>query len=203
MPLGGRLEEPQIAALEEWIRRGAPWPAAPAIAAGNEQYEKLAREHWAFQAVKKSPLPKVAEAKWLRNPVDPFVYRALKKAGLAPSKPADRRILIRRLSYVLTGLPPTAAETDRFVADNSPDAYPGLVDRLLDSPRFGEHWARHWLDLVRYGETRGYEWNYEIIGAWRYRDYLIRAFNADLPLRPARARTHCRRSARGTADQPG
>ena len=181
MPLGGRLEESQIAALEEWIRRGAPWPVLPAVAADNEQYKKLAREHWAFQAVKKPSLPRVAEAKWSCSPVDPFVYRALKKAGLSPAEPADRRILIRRLSYVLTGLPPTAAESDRFVADSSPDAYQGLVDHLLASPRFGEHWARHWLDLVRYGETRGYEWNYEIIGAWRYRDYLIRAFNADVP----------------------
>ncbi len=181
MPLGGRLEESQIAALEEWIRRGAPWPAAPAIASGDDQYERLAREHWAFQAVKKPQLPAVADANWSRGPADPFVYRALAKAGLSPAEPADRRILIRRLSYVLTGLPPTAAETDRFVADNSADAYPKLVARLLASPRFGEHWARHWLDLVRYGETRGYEWNYEIIGAWRYRDYLIRAFNADVP----------------------
>ena len=100
MPLGGRLEESQIAALEEWIRRGAPWPVSPAVATGNEQYKKLAREHWAFQPVKKAPLPKVAEAKWSRNPVDSFVYRALKKAGLSPAEPADRRILIRRLSYV-------------------------------------------------------------------------------------------------------
>ena len=181
MPLGGRLEESQIAALEEWIRRGAPWPVSLASATGNDQYEKLAREHWAFQPVEKPSLPRVAEAKWSRSPVDPFVYRALKKAGLSPSEPADRRILIRRLSYVLTGLPHTAAESDRFVADNSPDAYPKLVDQLLASPRFGEHWARHWLDLVRYGETRGYEWNYEVIGAWRYRDYLIRAFNSDVP----------------------
>ena len=181
MPLGGRLEDSQIAALEEWIRRGALWPLSPAVAIGNDRYERLAREHWAFQPVKKPPLPRVAEAKWSRSPVDPFVYRALKKAGLSPAEPAGRRILIRRLSYVLTGLPPTAAESDRFVADSSPGAYQGLVDHLLASPRFGEHWARHWLDLVRYGETRGYEWNFEIIGAWRYRDYLIRAFNADVP----------------------
>ena len=181
MPLGGRLEESQVAALEEWIRRGAPWPVSPAVAAGNDQYERLAREHWAFQPVREPLLPQVAEARWSRNPADRFIYRKLNEAGLAPSDPAERRILIRRLSYVLTGLPPTAAESDRFVADNSPDAYPRLVGDLLASPRFGEHWARHWLDLVRYGETRGYEWNYEIIGAWRYRDYLIRAFNADLP----------------------
>ena len=181
MPLGGRLEESQIAALEEWVRRGAPWPVSPAVAAGNDQYERLAREHWAFQPVKKPPLPEVTEARWSRNPADRFLYRKLKEASLAPAEPAERRILIRRLSYVLTGLPPTADETDRFVADSSPDAYQSLVDDLLASPRFGEHWARHWLDLVRYGETRGYEWNYEIIGAWRYRDYLIRAFNADVP----------------------
>ena len=181
MPLGGRLEESQIAGLEEWIRRGAPWPTSPTVATGNDQYERLAREHWAFQPVKKPPFPEVAEARWSHNPVDPFVYRALKEADLSPAEPAERRILIRRLSYVLTGLPPTAAESDRFVADSSPDAYQRLVNDLLASPRFGEHWARHWLDLVRYGETRGYEWNYEIIGAWRYRDYLIRAFNSDVP----------------------
>jgi hypothetical protein len=104
-------------------------------------------------------------------------------SGLGPGTRKTRRQtdLIRRLSYVLTGLPPSAADADRFVADTSVDAYERLVDRTLASPNFGEHWARHWLDLVRFGETRGYEWNYEIIGAWRYRDYLIRAFNGDVP----------------------
>ena len=183
MPLGGKLEESQIAALEEWIRRGAPWPSSSGAAevSGDDRYERLAREHWAFQPVKKPLFPKVASPRWSRNPADRFVYHALGKAGLSPTKPAHRRVLIRRLSYVLTGLPPSAAEADGFVADTAPDAYEKLLDRLLESPRFGEHWARHWLDLVRYGETRGYEWNYEIIGAWRYRDYLIRALNADVP----------------------
>ncbi|MYA80103.1 MAG: DUF1549 domain-containing protein, partial [Acidobacteriia bacterium] len=181
MPLGGRLEASEIDALEEWVRRGAPWPAAAvAEAPGDGRYERLVRDHWAFQTVGKTPLPEVAEARWSR-PADRFIYRALEEQGLSPAEPAERRILIRRLSYVLTGLPPTAEESDRFAADDSPEAYERLVDRLLHSPRFGEHWARHWLDLVRYGETRGYEWNYEIIGAWRYRDYLIRAFNADVP----------------------
>ena len=181
MPLGGRLEDSEIDALEEWVRRGAPWPAtAVTEVPGGGRYERLVRDHWAFQPVEKPPLPEVAEARWSR-PTDRFIYRALEEKGLSPAEPADRRILIRRLSYVLTGLPPTAEESDRFAADDSPEAYERLVDRLLHSPRFGEHWARHWLDLVRYGETRGYEWNYEIIGAWRYRDYLIRAFNADVP----------------------
>ena len=181
MPLGGRLEASEIDALEEWVRRGAPWPAtAVTEAPGDGRYERLVRDHWAFQPVEKTPLPEVAEARWSR-PTDRFIYRALEEKGLSPAEPAERRILIRRLSYVLTGLPPTAEESDRFAADDSPEAYERLVDRLLHSPRFGEHWARHWLDLVRYGETRGYEWNYEIIGAWRYRDYLIRAFNADVP----------------------
>ena len=182
MPLGGRLKDSEIAALEEWVRRGAPWPASVVTQdADDDRYERLVREHWAFQPVEKPALPEVAAAQWSSHPTDRFIYRALDEAGLSPAGPADRRVLIRRLSYVLTGLPTAAEESDRFVADDTPDAYERLVDRLLDSPRFGEHWARHWLDLVRYGETRGYEWNYEIVGAWRYRDYLIRAFNADVP----------------------
>ena len=195
MPMGGKLADAEVEALAEWVRRGAFWPpqlsnSAPGAAssvgvAGNDHYETLAREHWAFQPVTRPALPDLAgkpgAARWSRHPADRFVYQALAEAKLAPAGPADRRVLIRRLSYVLTGLPSTAEEADRFAADESQDAYEQLVDRLLASPRFGEHWARHWLDLVRYGETRGYEWNYEIIGAWRYRDYLIRAFNQDVP----------------------
>ena len=182
MPLGSKLKDSEITALEEWVRRGAPWPAAIVTQnSGDEHYQRLIREHWAFQPVEKPALPEVESARWSSQPTDRFIYRRLREKGLSPAGPADRRVLIRRLSYVLTGLPTTAQESDRFVADHAPDAYERLVDRLLDSPRFGEHWARHWLDLVRYGETRGYEWNYEIIGAWRYRDYLIRAFNADVP----------------------
>ena len=192
MPMGGKLAETEVEALAEWVRRGAFWPTSVpgAESAGNDHYETLAREHWAFQPVTKPALPDLPgetpgqgadAARWSRHPADRFVYQALAEAKLAPAEPADRRVLIRRLSYVLTGLPPMAEEADRFAADQSPDAYERLVDRLLASPRFGEHWARHWLDLVRYGETRGYEWNYEIIGAWRYRDYLIRAFNQDVP----------------------
>ena len=107
--------------------------------------------------------------------------RPCSKAGLKPAEPADRQTLIRRLSFVLTGLPPTPLEVDLFVRDESPDAYPRLVDRLLASPHFGEHWARHWMDVMRFAETFGNDWNYEIKGAWLYRDYLIRAFNQDVP----------------------
>ena len=146
-----------------------------------DRYAQLAREHWAFQLVKKPPVPAVRNSSWAKSDLDRFILARLQQSGLSPAKPADKRILMRRLSYILTGLPPAAEESDRFAADTDPDAYVRLVDRILASPRFGEHWARHWLDLVRFGETRGYEWNYEIIGAWRYRDYLIRAFNSDVP----------------------
>ncbi|MEX2261838.1 MAG: PSD1 and planctomycete cytochrome C domain-containing protein [Bryobacteraceae bacterium] len=181
MPMGGKLKDSEIAAIEEWIRKGAPWPVVSAASDPEDRYRKLAREHWAFQPVSKSAPPEVHNAAWKRNPIDRFLLAALHKTGLSPAPPAGKRTLIRRLSYVLTGLPPSAAEVDRYLSDSDTGDYARLVDRLLTSPRFGEHWARHWLDLVRYGETRGYEWNYEIIGAWRYRDYLIRAFNSDVP----------------------
>lgn len=181
MPIGGKLKDHEILAFEEWIRKGAPWPESTSakVLSGSDRYRELAQSHWSFQRVK-APVP-LPNAKGAETPIDRFILSKLEGSGLAPAKPADRRTLIRRLSYVLTGLPPTAMDVDRFVADKSPDAYERLIDRTLASPRFGEHWARHWLDLVRYGETRGYEWNYEIIGAWRYRDYLVRALNGDVP----------------------
>ncbi|MFN7922759.1 MAG: PSD1 and planctomycete cytochrome C domain-containing protein [Bryobacteraceae bacterium] len=177
MPAGGKLSDAEIAALESWIRKGAAWPASASVSASADRYGKLARSHWAFKPVSKPAPPAIGKS----NGVDRFIAAALGRAGLSAANPADRRVVLRRLSYVLTGLPPTAVESERFVNDRSPAAYSREVDRLLESPRFGEHWARHWLDLVRYGETRGYEWNYEIAGAWRYRDYVIRAFNADVP----------------------
>ena len=113
--------------------------------------------------------------------MDRFLAAKIEAAGLQTGPPADRRTLIRRLSFVLTGLPPAADDVEAFVRDDSPEAYAGLVDRLLASPQFGECWARHWMDVVRFGETHGVEWNFEIGGAWQYRDYLIRAFNVDVP----------------------
>ena len=183
MPIGSRLKDAEVAAIEDWIRKDAPWPVVDVTktTSRKDRYAQLAREHWAFQPVRKPPVPAVRNSSWAKSDLDRFILARLQQSGLSPAKPADKRILMRRLSYILTGLPPTAEELDRFAADTDPDAYVRLVDRILASPRFGEHWARHWLDLVRFGETRGYEWNYEIIGAWRYRDYLIRAFNSDVP----------------------
>ena len=148
---------------------------------GRKDTRSLSVNIWAFQPVRKQAPPVPADPNWAASEIDRFILARLRQSGLEPAKRADKRILMRRLSYMLTGLPPSAADVDRFVADSSADAWERLVDRTLASPHFGEHWARHWLDLVRFGETRGYEWNYEIIGAWRYRDYLIRAFNADVP----------------------
>jgi hypothetical protein len=177
------LKDVEIEAIEEWIRKDAPWPTVVVTKGSSrrERYAQLAREHWAFQPVRKPTAPAVTDPSSSKTVLDRFIFSRLQQSGLSPARPADKRILMRRLSYVLTGLPPKAEEVDRFAEDLAPDAYVRLVDRLLASPHFGEHWARHWLDLVRFGETRGYEWNYEIIGAWRYRDYLIRAFNADVP----------------------
>lgn len=175
MPMGAKLADAEIRAMEQWIRDGAPWPAsaAPRAAASGT--------HWAFERVRTPSPPVVRQAEWLANDIDRFILAALERSKLTPAAPVDRTTLIRRLSFVLTGLPPRWEDVDRFVNDRAPDAYPALVDRFLSSPHYGEHWARHWMDLARYGETRGYEWNYEIVGAWRYRDYLIRAFNGDLP----------------------
>lgn len=185
MPLGrNKLKGEEIAALEEWVRAGAPWPEeAPAkLSTGYPDfYKKLTQEHWAFQPVRKPELPNVSRVSWARTPLDRFILASLEKAGLAPAPSADKQTLVRRLSFVLTGLPPTVKDIESFFQDRSADPYERLVDRLMASPHFGEQWARHWLDLMRFGETHGYEWNYEIIGPWRYRDYLIRAFNSDVP----------------------
>ncbi len=182
MPSGGKLPPEQIAALEKWIGMGAPWPeeARPATTKANApgMYERIRMEHWAFQPVKASAPPTVTG---MTHPVDQFLVSAMRKAGLQPAGPADRRTLIRRLSLVLTGLPPTPLEADLFVRDSAPGAYERLVDRLLATPQFGEHWARHWMDVMRFAETFGNDWNYEVKGSWLYRDYLIRALNNDVP----------------------
>ena len=200
MPMGSKLAPEEIAAIEKWITLGAPWPSATAASAASAPgfYEKIKKEHWAFQPLplarplspsdrppsdKGGPQGSVPSkaAKDDIHPVDHLIREALDKANLKPAAPADRQTLIRRLSLVLTGLPPTPLEVDLFVRDTSPDAYGRLVDRLLASPHFGERWARHWMDVMRFAETFGNDWNYEIKGAWLYRDYLIRAFNQDVP----------------------
>jgi hypothetical protein len=183
MPPTGKLPADAIAALTEWVRQGAVWPAGDEPAAGGPQEFDLAAraQHWSFQPVQAVTPPDVQRADWCRNPVDRFILSKLEAAGLPPASEAERRVLIRRATFELAGLPPTTEEVAAFLADESPDAYERLIDRLLDSPRYGERWARHWLDLVRYAETAGHEFDYEIPHAWRYRDYVIRALNDDLP----------------------
>jgi hypothetical protein len=139
------------------------------------------REHWAFQPLASPPLPEVRDAAWCRGALDRFILARLEQQGLAPMPPADRLTLLRRLSFDLTGLPPSPGEIQAFLADSSPEACERLVDRLLASPAYGERWAQHWLDLARFAETDGFEHDHLRPDAWRYRDWVISALNADLP----------------------
>jgi cytochrome c553/mono/diheme cytochrome c family protein len=185
MPPKGRLSAEQVADLAAWVRMGAPWPdetgarpAGKALAA----FDLHARlRHWSFQPLHVGSPPAVRHADWVRTPVDRFILAKLEAAGLTPAPPADKRTLIRRVTYDLIGLPPTPAEIAAFLADDSPEAFARVVDRLLASPHYGERWGRHWLDLVRFAETCGHEFDIDMPEAYRYRDYVIRAFNDDLP----------------------
>ena len=182
MPPKRKLPEAEIVLLTEWIRRGAPDPReAPAKAIASEFNLEERRRHWAFQPVLKTAPPTVKDPRWAGHPVDRFIHARQIEKGLSPAAPADRHTLIRRVTFTLTGLPPKPSEVDAFIRDTSPAAYSKVIDRLLASPQFGEHWARHWMDLVRYAETHGSEGDPDIPQSWRYRDYLIRAFNADVP----------------------
>jgi hypothetical protein len=189
MPPGGKLPQGELDILTRWVKEGIPWtsrpapsPAgtpAPAPAASRAIVE--ARRQWSNQPVVRPTVPSVKDRSGIRNPVDAFILSRLEAEGLRPAPEADRVTLIRRLTYDLTGLPPTPEEVDAFLADGARDAYERLVDRLLASSRYGERWARHWLDLVRFGETNGYERDSAKPFAWRYRDYVIDAFNRDKP----------------------
>ena len=184
MPPTGRLPEGKIDALASWIRMGASWTEVPADQdeqSGVFDLEARKRAHWAWQPVRAGDPPAVRDSEWPTNVVDRFVLAKLEERGLRPASSADRHPLIRRLTYDLTGLPPTPGEIRAFVRDTSPDAYERLVRRLLDSKHFGERWASHWMDLVRYADSHGSEGDPGTPGAWRYRDYLIRALNRDIP----------------------
>ncbi|MEX0938414.1 MAG: PSD1 and planctomycete cytochrome C domain-containing protein [Pirellulales bacterium] len=177
-PEGERLTAAEVSTLRRWIDQGADWPDS----ADTDVSNVPVTDHWSFQPLTHPDLPpRTAAAENLKNPIDAFLQRKLLEAGLAPSPPADRITLIRRLYLVMHGLPPTPDQVDRFVNDTRPDAYDRLVERILDSPRYGERWARHWLDVVRFAETNGFETNTPRDSAWHYRDYVIRAFNEDLP----------------------
>lgn len=185
MPPEEPLSDAQVAALRKWVEIGMPWPAADARLLSSA--ESRAKEHWAFQPVADPRVPDVPKefaAVDSLNPIDAFVLRKLGQGGLSPSPEADRRTLIRRLSYTLTGLPPTSAAVEAYVADESPDAYRKLVEQYLASPQYGEQWARHWLDVARYSDTKGYVYAREErfwVHAWRYRDWVVDALNEDMP----------------------
>ena len=168
------LSPEEIALLRRWINQKATWPDA---LAGKESFD----DHWSFRGITRPEVPKVADSKWVRNPIDAFVLAKLEREKIAPSPEADRRTLARRLSLDLLGLPPSPKDVDAFVHDQSPDAYEQFVDRLLASKHFGERWAKHWLDLATFAESDGYENDKPRPNAWRYRDWVIDAINKDLP----------------------
>ncbi len=176
-----KLPEPQIAALAEWVRMGLPWPEGDGAALSTQQ--EAAQKHWSFQKVKKPSPPAVQSADRIQTPIDNFILARLETAKLGLAQPADKRTLLRRATFDLTGLPPSQSEADEFDKDTSPEAFARAVDRLLASPRYGERWGRYWLDVARYADSKGYVFQEErrYPYSYTYRDWVIRALNADLP----------------------
>lgn len=181
---GDRLTEAQIADLTAWIKDGAEWPRENipvSLSAAKPEYEALKKNHWAWQPLSSSKVPATVDDKWPETALDRFVLAKLEEKKLSPVADADRVTLIRRITFDLTGLPPTPQEIENFEQDPSPDAFAKVVDRLLESPAFGERWGRHWLDVARYGESTGPSRNIPYPHAWKYRDYVIDAVNRDVP----------------------
>ncbi|SFJ01749.1 PSD1 and planctomycete cytochrome C domain-containing protein [Planctomicrobium piriforme] len=184
MPPGKQLTPEQIGDLTKWIADGAAWPALeiPSDLVGPKpEYAELIAEHWAWQPLQKSVPPEVKESAWPLADLDRYLLAKLEAENLKPVASADKRTLIRRASFDLTGLPPTTEEVAAFLSDDSEQAFAKVIDRLLASPAFGEHWGRHWLDVARYGESTGSSRNVPYPHAWRYRDYVIDAFQKDKP----------------------
>src|SRR3989441_62703 len=180
---GGKLSAGQIADFIAWINLGAPDPRT-----GNSEIRNPksgAKRFWSFQPPREPLVPKVKNTHWPQTPIDHFILATLVEKGLQPSPPTDKRTLIRRATYDLTGLPPTRKEVEAFLKDNSPEAFALVVDRLLSSPRYGERWGRYWLDVARYSDTKGYVYTDREEGRFvhsaAYRDWVIRAFNQDMP----------------------
>jgi len=183
-PKGERLSDQQVADITEWIRRGAFDPRTLVAKGSSQSYGGVGREHWSFLPVRKQAVPAVADAAWCRTPIDNFILARLEENGMKPNPPADKYTLIRRATFDLTGLPPTEAEVQRYLVDDSPEAWSKVVDRLLASPHYGERWGRYWLDVARYADTKGDTPQREdprYPFAWTYRDYVIDAFNSDKP----------------------
>ncbi|HKB05577.1 MAG TPA: DUF1549 domain-containing protein, partial [Gemmataceae bacterium] len=185
MPPKGRLKDSEIADLDVWVKAGAVWPEAAASDPGRSkpggEFTEEQKRFWAFQPMKDHAVPAVRDPSWVRSPVDAFVLARLEEKGLRPAKSADKYTLLRRVTFDLTGLPPTPEEFEAFVRDDAPDAFEKVVNRLLASPAYGERWGRHWLDIARYADSNGLDENTAFGHAWRYRDYVIRSFNADKP----------------------
>ncbi len=186
MPPAGKLPAAKIDILTRWVAMGAPYSTGNEVIVKTPERHKMEitdkdRDWWAYRPIRRPDLPKVKDTSWVRNPLDTFILAKLEEKGMKPGDPADRVALARRVTYDLTGLPPTPEQIDAFVADTRPDAYERLVDALLASPAYGEKWGRHWLDLVRFAETNGYERDGTKPYAWRFRDYVVRSFNADKP----------------------
>ncbi len=175
MPPTSKLPDGEIAILTQWMTTGAFWPEY------NRAAEQAASKLWSTLPLRRSAVPRVKQNGWVRNSIDNFVLARLESKGMLPAPPAGKRQLLRRLTFDLTGLPPTHEEIESFIKDRSPNAYEKRVDRLLASPRYGERWARYWLDLVRYADSNGYERDAEKPYSWKYRDYVIKSLNEDMP----------------------
>ena len=187
-PKQAKLPAAVIDDLTAWVKMGAVDPRNGKVerrdkAADWESVYQSRLDWWSLKPVVKAAPPAVKQTSWPQTEVDRFILAELEAKGIAPAGEADRRTLARRLSFALTGLPPDAQLVKRYSANTTPQAYDELVTALLDSPHFGERFARHWMDVVHYSDTHGYEWDVPAKNAWRYRDYLIRAFNADVPYR--------------------
>ncbi len=184
MPPKKKITDEEIADLAVWIKDGAAWPQdqlPKSVGKSAAHYAKLKKEHWAWQPLQNPQAPAVKNPNWAKSDVDRFLLAKLEEKGLKPAPDADRPQLLRRITFDLTGLPPTVAELDNFLKDTSPKAFENVVDRLLASPAFGERWGRHWLDVARYGESTGSARNLPLPHAWRYRDYVLDAFQNDMP----------------------
>jgi len=185
-PKGDKLSDAQVADFVEWVRRGAPDPRSGVAKGSSLAYGGVGRQHWSFLPLRPQAVPTVDNRAWCQTPVDAFVLAKLEANGMRPNPAADKRTLIRRVTFDLTGLPPTEGEVQAFLSDSSPDAYARVVDRLLASPHYGERWARYWMDVARYSDTKGdpakrQQSDPRYPDAWTYRDYLIDAFNSDKP----------------------
>jgi hypothetical protein len=183
MPPGKKLPAADIATLTRWVKAGLPWTPGKDDAATQRPVTPKRPDmgYWAYQPVKRPAVPAVKNPGWVKTPIDAFILAELEAKGLKPVGPAAKAALVRRAYYDLLGLPPSPEQVDAFVTDRSADAWPRLIDQLLASPHYGEKWGRHWLDVVRFAETNGYERDGPKPFAWKYRDYVIRSFNADKP----------------------